>query len=220
MNQPERNVLGVAIRMLFFQHKSARMGKPYKPSSRHDDPEYYRKAADQCIELKANPENYVTACFEQSQHKFRQGPFANMLFGPAARRWYQDHMAIRQAPPEEREARFSDIGEVDEAEEEIEPFDITTTAEVDIKFTIGQTLKSIYHLTGSFDHTTPEGMKYLRDQLRSYSSISRVLLGFPDPVIMQRYGKEAQQLILTRPDMKAAIEQLNYPVKEILQWRR
>lgn len=220
MSQPERNILGVTIRTLFFQRKSVALGRPYKPSPRHDVVEYYRQAADQCIELKANPEDYISACFEESRGKFRQGPFANMLFGPQARRWYENYMLVRRGPPEEPRIRpvHGEPGEAEEVFEDDEPFIFTSTADLDVRFAIAQTQKSLNNLTGSPDHRTPENMDHLRDPLKSYPEIARVLLGFPDPEIMRRYGAEAIKVFRTRPDLRNAAENLNYPMKEILQW--
>jgi len=82
------------IRMCFVEQQRQRaqgVRKPYK-NSRHDNMENWLKAADSCLEAKANPIDWVTAAFLYCKLKT---VFANILHGAAAKAWYKEYERSR-----------------------------------------------------------------------------------------------------------------------------
>ena len=95
-DQPMYDREGTArmIRMCFTEQQRLRAEGVRKPSrnSRHDNMENWLRAADSCLEAKANPIDWVTAAFMYCRTKTA---FANALAGPAAKAWYNEYQRSR-----------------------------------------------------------------------------------------------------------------------------
>ena len=95
-DQPMYDREGTArmIRTCYFEQQNrvaGKVGKKGYKNSRHDNMENWLKAADSCLEEKANPIDWVAAAFMYCRHTM----FATAMNGPAAKAWYKEYQRSR-----------------------------------------------------------------------------------------------------------------------------
>lgn len=74
------------IRQKFRERKAIQSGRRYNPAARYDSDELWLKAAEVCLKVNADPENFVAAAFRYN--RVFGGPFPQQLSGKAAESWY------------------------------------------------------------------------------------------------------------------------------------
>lgn len=163
---------------------------------RHDKQSNWKRAAEQCLKLKADPESYVRACFMFCE--MSTGPFANMLGGAAAKGWYNKFQnTISQSKREEGET----VSQA--ADREGLSRQITTAREAMVR------------LSGHYN-PTPENIDWVCRWTTQVEPHVKVLLAYPDPRVIERFGAEALEIFLSSPNVVASAKKLGYPVEEIL----
>ena len=81
--------IATTLRNLYVrQMERRRNGRPYKFPTRYQGLDLWRKAAALCLELGADPEQFIAASF--SYCSIPIGPMPTMLGGAAARKWWAE----------------------------------------------------------------------------------------------------------------------------------
>lgn len=198
--------LGRTIRQLYIDEKSRVLGKPYKPSGRHDRQENFQKAAALCIELEADPLDMIQAAMRYCGMK--GGPFPNALGGPAMRGWYQMHLLALGVGPRTRQTVKD--GKTIET--------IVYACDMDLKMDL-EIVQSVFkHSTGSTDPHHPGNLALLRDPFNEFIPSARCMLGCFDAETLTRFGEEILDYFARFPNYQAAAERMGYPMPDILQW--
>lgn len=196
----------------FILAKRRRLGKVYKPSKRHDRFDYWRRAAEQCYELSAKPQDYVAAAFEQC--KMSTGPFPNAMFGPAARGWWRSYVNIRPALKAVRDM---------EKEAGVKCLDsnFPSGQELELGRDIQQIRELLVESCGTWK-LTEATLQKLRSRAFPIEPWARVLLTWTssggDPEVGARYGVETLEFLHARPNVLNAARILGFPMNDILQW--
>lgn len=76
------------IKRLFYDYKRQQLGKPYNPADRFRKHDIWLAAAEKCISLKASPDMFVRAAFDQNT--VPGGPYPTSLAGQAIVKWYSN----------------------------------------------------------------------------------------------------------------------------------
>ena len=85
-----RDAVAREIKKAYTERKSRLLGRPWKPSSRHQAFKLWQNAADKALELNAPPEAYIYAAFKHC--RMSTGPFPNNLGGAAAAGWWRQYV--------------------------------------------------------------------------------------------------------------------------------
>lgn len=186
------------LRSSYIKAKSKVLGRTYRPSQRHDRPEYWQNAAELCLTMNAAPEDFIKAAFLGCSMK--AGPFANMLFGKAARRWYEEY-------------RFSIVGD-EESETREEP---TPLADELFRQEVLTTRKMMFHAGGTYS-VNDRNIIMLRLPGMPFSPVVRVLVTWPDARIMADYGAQAVDFFKRNPHCVSVARELRLPVDGLLKW--
>lgn len=206
----ERDAVARVIRHHFAERKTAIHGRNYKPSSRHDKFTMWQAAADQCIAVGANPQDYVAAMFEFCPMKM--GPFANQIAGKAALKWWKKYTSSRSSYDEDAADRDTYVSNMSD--------EVSPAAKQDLMQELSMSFQLFRDLTGeNYSPLNPANKVFLSQVARPFTTLSRVLLGFPDEAVMSRFGEEAQQILINRPDKFRAAKALGFPVDQIVTWR-
>jgi hypothetical protein len=94
--RPDVDGLAHRLRKLYAEHKTEQMGHVYRPAPRFNSLELWYAVADKCIELNADPVDFVKSAFTYCV--VPGGPFPQNMASRAMDRWYGD--LTRLAPPE------------------------------------------------------------------------------------------------------------------------
>lgn len=84
---PDIENTSAEIKRYFYEFKRKQYGKPYSPAERFRKPAIWTAAAEKCVELKADPFNFVRASFQFNN--VPGGPFPHQLAGVAISKWYR-----------------------------------------------------------------------------------------------------------------------------------
>ena len=90
--QPDVENLAGTLRHMFAQAKSEQMGRRYSPADRFKDMKLWRAAAERCLEVKADPHDFVKAAVMFCS--VAGGPFPQHMGSPRACQWYRSYLKI------------------------------------------------------------------------------------------------------------------------------
>lgn len=187
--------LMMIIRSEFKRHKQEITGRKYNPNVRHDNESSWRAAAENCVQLNADPYRFVEACFKQCRSP--AGPFANQLGGPGAKNWYlaeypsggpaneDDYVAPDQNSP------IPDMSASDLVREEFK-----------------MAIELLVRRTGSkqpFDW-----YKDLMNFLVPIQPYTRVCLGHSLPGILEEWGEKACEQVTRNPALYNALIKMGF----------
>jgi len=88
--------IGQIIRRHFVEGKSQQIGKKYSFQKKYNSPDFWRVAAQICIEINADPFSFVRSAFLFCS--IPGGPFPNQLCGNAIRKWFQSYQKLNAKP--------------------------------------------------------------------------------------------------------------------------
>src|SRR4051812_7282423 len=86
------DTLSNTLKKLFSQAKSNQMGRKYSPHARFKNPAIWHEVAKKCIELQADPLEFIEAAFMYCSAS--GGPFPQNLASNAAVRWYHEYLKV------------------------------------------------------------------------------------------------------------------------------
>ena len=194
------------IREHYTRRKSQCLGSAYKPSPRHCKPEYWVNAAKQCLRLGANPQDYIDAAFNHCRQK--GGPFPNALAGEAAAEWYRRYARDLHDPKAVNHVQVD--GQVVPMED-MSMMNLVCGLDV-IKM-------AMFNRSGDASNVkSPENLETLRMRIIPLWAPGRVLLGFPDPQVMEDFGQIAYDHFMSHPGEIQAARLLKLPIDEMLKW--
>lgn len=206
---------GRFLKDAFIRKKSEKLrGKKYKPQARHNDQVIWDRAAAICIELSADPEDFVAAAFEYTSH-FPGGALPTHLSGPKMKDMYTRYCVYhgRDISEELRDA----------ASLTYDPF-LTgmKNAKGEAEAAVAQVVNYIHNSTGQ---KTKEDLKMdraalavLADEHTPAEAWVRVILGFRDDEIMYKYYGTAAKQFRSRPLLKEAAMLLELPVDKAVAY--
>ena len=190
-----------AIREAFIKEKRALLGNSYMGPGRWDKRCVWLAAARTCVhDLSADPATFVRAAFACSL--LSAGPFPNMLYGKAAKRWYREYTSRVK----------HQCGDALSDE---------TPAQQEDKKALGDLIKSTREImirrSGTY-LVTPENLNWLCNSFCPAPAYVRILLAYPEDAVKDAYGQEALTFFASHPNIVKAAKNLNYPMDDILQW--
>ena len=209
----KRQLIAEELRSTYRRRKAERIKRRYRPKPRHDTMTMWEKAAEICMQLNANAEDFVNAAFEQSELK--EGPYPRMLHSVKASQWYKAYMAVRPKVrnpdiPKEK-GIIEDVPEVGAADQATFEADVIMTMQK-IARVSGQPMRG--------RDMTPEQLDVLKDAFVPIPFYIRVLMGYPCEEIMEKWGQEGIDFLIKRPNFKRQAELHEYPVGDILTWTK
>ncbi len=184
MSEPtaDRDAAAELLKRYFNAAKSEQRGQAYRPAARYRTYELWAAIADLCIELKADPYDFVRAAFLYCA--VPGGPFPQNLAANCARRWYEQY---RQASVKN--------GKVP---------DKIFKAEISSMITsLGQQMMRSGKRPRDFLLDT-----YLVRE-DAAPAFARVLLLPKDPAIMAKFGKKARSEIIGNQKLLSILKELN-----------
>jgi hypothetical protein len=220
----KRQLIAAALRKAYILHKTERLGKKFKLGRRDDLQSIWDKVAENCMQAGADPEDFIKAAFTYASQK--DGPFVTALYGKHAENWYKNYMETlafekpkvpqfsdqpyEEVPDEETDDAGNIIEEVKNADE--------ATFRADLILTLAK-IKRIVGREPDRSNLTDEDLDVLRDPFVPIPFYMRVLMGYPCPVIMKKWGAKGADFLISRTNFKYAAEAYNYPTEDIIQWR-
>jgi hypothetical protein len=207
-----RDAVAREIKKAYVERKSALIGRPWKPSSRHQSFALWQKAADQAISLNAPAEAYVCAAFRNC--RMSTGPFPNNLGGPAAHGWWQEY--VKQNPGYREEREQLDAQGIPDANA------MTIPAVAEIKADLQHLRSALYQMTGeqTWPPLGPKSLEIVLSEVLPMPPHMRLILAYPDERLLQYYGREMMENFEKRPDILRAMQTLGYDLIEIISWLR
>lgn len=175
--------LAMLLQKEFGRMKKEQLGK-YQPADRYKRPELWYAVARKCMELSADPYDFLRAAFHYCT--IPGGPFAHQLATGAAAKWYGHYARIFGS---------NNTG----------PF------QQEVQFMINN---AVAYLTGLIRGTGKSSSDILLDEhaLPEYIAPAyiRVLLRPEDLSVLAKYGKKGRLEILSDRRLMAALKALNY----------
>ena len=194
--------MAASIRKAYIDQKSRMLGgAAVRLGKRHDKQQNWKRAAEQCLKLKADPESYVRACFMFCN--MSTGPFANMLGGSASRGWYDKFQNIIRKDGKTKIEDGEKLGEAVDRE--------------GLSWQITATREAMVRLSGSYA-PTPDNIDWLCRWTTHVEPHVKVLLAYPDERAKERFGEDAYSIFVSSPNVVAAAKKLGYPIEDILVW--
>lgn len=83
----DRESIAIEIKAIFYKKKQQIHGRPYRPHARFNSFKFWLNAADKCVELEANPEEYVDAVFSYCPDVKMLLP--HMIYGAGMNKWWK-----------------------------------------------------------------------------------------------------------------------------------
>lgn len=176
-----------------FGNNAGRIGK------RHDKQSNWKRAAEQCLRLKADPESYVRACFMFCE--MSTGPFANMLGGAAAKTWYNKFQNLITKDGTKKGDADESVGQAVDRE--------------GLSRQITSAREAMVRLTGTYA-PIPENIDWICRWTTQIQPHVKVLLAYPDARAIERFGAEALEIFLGNPNVVASARKLGYPIDDVL----
>lgn len=187
-----------AIREKFMELKEEQLGKAPRNSSR-DKPSNWQKAAKLCLDLKAEPDEFVRSCFDF--WPISRGPFPHTLGGKAARLCYSQFISNAKAK------------NVD-----VDTKNITAATRMqDLVHDLNAARKAMVRLNGT-PKPIDANLDWLCAKHTKLKPHVRVLLAYPDGRVKAICGEEAYQEFAQSQALRNAVTELGYPLDEILNW--
>lgn len=182
-------VLAPLLRRAFIDRKTRAMRRPYRINPRHDDLESWQKTGELCYQLRATPEQYMDALFDESREK--HGPFPNALSGAWARKAYIKWAAIH-CPGQDRsgDVNLQDMGQIES--------DLKTAMSEAEKFFSGDTIAAA------------------RSALTTIAPYMRLLMAPNDPETWEMWGDIGGPDFLHNPVLVKQADSLGLPVGIVL----
>lgn len=203
-NAEEDSVKSVAraIRQHFIQLKGAKLQSPnFKLGERSDKMEFWTAAAKACIAAKAGPADWVKAAFEFCE--LPQGPFSNVLGGPAANHWYQ---LYKQTYNYQQVVPAATGGGEDEEIKVPEPFDVSTA----ISELPSDQWRLVASALGRQPSTAdPEVLAYFQDPYNVLDPWFRLFIYPNDPIVWERFSYPGVFTIRRNPDLLNYLQSVN-----------
>jgi hypothetical protein len=198
--QAEITATANIIRSTYQVQKTRALGRPYNPGTRvAGKSEDWQKAAINALKCRANPAAFVEAAFTFCTVK--GGPNPNQLTGRAAVRWWH-------------QSRGSST-HFDPARSRGDEVIIDDTAEEDLKILLMDAFQYCLCKSGHpWPH--PEFIKVLARWETPISPVVKTMLGFPDPLIIQRYLALAKNILQEQRSFYDAALFHKLPVHKIL----
>jgi len=207
-----RDAVAREIKKAYTERKSRLLGRPWKPSSRHQSFSLWQAAADNALHLGAPPEAYVQAAFRNS--KLVNGPFPNNLGGAAATRWWADY--VKQNPKYREEQEMLEVLGIKDL------MNMSPPAVTDIKEELQSVRQELYNMTGEKEWPPlgPKSLDIVQSTILPMSPHMRLILSYPDDTVRDWFGEEILEHFHNRPDVLRALNAFGYPMNEILSWLR
>lgn len=187
-----------AIRRYYYAARERCTGRRVRTGGRHDTPETWGKAASACIAAGADPYDWVDAAFANCGH--RSGPFANMLSGASAARWYRLQYGT---------------GRGTTTLAEVTPYQVD-----DIKATLITAHTMMLNRTGSARTYHPENRKFLAACYFPFEPWVRVTIACcRDQLygeVLDEYGEAARLFFSEHPRHVSILTDLGYDMGRIL----
>jgi hypothetical protein len=173
------------IRQVFRNRKTVQLGKRYTPMTRHDNENIWRKAAEICIELNADPASFVEAVF--AKNRVPGGPFSNQLTGRACRGWYKEFVEARSL---NADGSHKDIFE--------------ETIDDDIK----------HALVWAVNDQRNDVIQVLRDGcLWHIADYVRCILLPGDEIVLKKFGRSAASQLTSNPKLIRILTEKGYDLR-------
>lgn len=202
---PDPELVAREIRACYIAKRSAELKKPYRLSARHDKKEYWMRAAELCIRLKANPKDFIDAVLEAPNGS--KPVFANMLFGNFAENAYKNKMELLKE------------GMVDQKDDEDRYFDDGMLPSAKLCLLLKFALNTLYNISGTIS-MVEKNLEIMRSPFTDYHPAVRVLLAYPDHIVMERYGEAAKNYFQSNPGTLEIVKKMQLPVDKILSWQK
>lgn len=194
--------MAASIRKAYIEQKARMLGSnTARIGKRHDKQGNWKRAAEQCLRLKADPESYVRACFMFCN--MSTGPFANMLGGSASRQWYEKFQNIISKDSKPKLESGENVGQAVDRE--------------GLSWQITAAREAMMRLSNTYA-PTPENVEWLCRWTTHVEPHVKVLLAYPDERAKDRFGADAYEIFISSPNVVAAAKKLGYPIDEILVW--
>lgn len=206
--EPSVDQIARRIRDAFIEEKTQQLRKPYRPNPRFDQMKFYRDAAQNVIQLRCDPCDFVRAAILYCGVK--GGPFPNQLGSSFARGWYQQHAAA--VGIQERRVARDPLAKA----EEVEVFEVTSTCDVELQDATEVVLRTLYNNTGSADPKTPENLEILRNPFYELPVSALALMG--DSVTLKKFGQQIYDFYKTQPNYLDAARRRKFPIDAVLNW--
>lgn len=183
---------GLQVRNFYLQQKSMVMRRPYRMHPRWDVASFWLSVGELCLTLKARPDQFVLAQFEEDRSA--HGPFPNALKGEtAAKRYRRWAGAVRS--PEERATEGGAMRE-----------DVSLVSQALIR--ANQSCMRMFP-------GQPLGRGY-RSPLVDMPAWLRLLMLPDDPSVAQLWGAEGQQALTNNVVLLNQCRRLGLPVSKIM----
>ena len=213
VDEKMRDAIAREMRKAYAERKSRLLGRKWKPNARHQSFAHWQRAADQALRLDAPAEAYIYAAFAYC--KMSTGPFPNNLAGPAAVGWWSEYMLHNPGYREERK-------QLEEAGADPNLVSGVTPAITEIKQDLQHLRTSLFRMTNEKDWPPlgPKSLRVVRSEMLPMRPHMRMILSYPDDVVLKYYGKEILQNFERRPEILRAMQTLGFDTLELLQWLR
>jgi hypothetical protein len=183
--QPDEHNLANELKRLFARMKTEQLGQLYKPAARFQKPAIWIAAARKCLELKADPFDFLRATFIYCS--IPGGPYPQQLATNAAVRWYRQYS--KSTVKGENETLYN----------------------LEIQGLICSAINNLLAISQGQAKTSRQIL--LDDNLLPdyvAPAFIRVLLGPSDPAILEKYGRAARLEILSSPRLFKTLKDLHY----------
>jgi len=182
---PDEHNLAAELKKLFARMKTEQLGQSYKPAARFQKPALWIAAAKKCLELEADPFDFLRATFLYCS--IPGGPYPQQLATNAAVRWYRQY------------SKSVIKGESD------------TLYNSEIQGLICSAINNLLAISHGQGKTS---WQILLDDnlLPDYvaPAFVRVLLRPLDPAMLEKYGRTARLEILSSPRLLRTLKELHY----------
>lgn len=177
---PEIDAIANALKKGFAERKTEQQGRKYRPAERFQNMHIWYGAARKCVELVADPDDFLDAAFTYCS--IPGGPFPQNLATRAMDRWYREMLQL-----------VSKTGE--------EPLPAGETIySMNLKLRVKAALHAA--LCASRQHGKRLHEVLLDERwlsLELYPAFIRALLLPKDPAVMAKWGSLARAEIMSRP---------------------
>lgn len=178
---PSLDLIANGLKKGFADHKSVQIGKRYAPADRFKSMHIWYGAARKCVELEADPEDFLQAAFQQCS--IPGGPYPQNLASRAMDRWYKEYKWLLAA----------DYGELPPGET---VYGLRRKRLIQEAFLVAWQMSRRGGKTLSSVLLDDYGMS-----LALYPAFVRVLLLPKDPAVMAKWGSLARAEIMSNPQL-------------------
>jgi hypothetical protein len=181
---PDIQNTAAEIKKYFYDFKRQQIGKSYTPADRFRKPEIWNTAAERCVDLKADPFNFVKAAF--LYNNVAGGPYPHQMTGQAVVKWYNQFLQASGASG----------------------LTLQDVTEKEVKSTIAHALRM---LTSQNRKTWKE---FLLDnyevRLDVVPAYVRIFIMSKDEDIKEKYGRLATEELNSNPHLIEVVQRMGY----------